>query len=138
MDEHPATAVTQAGTTMPSPIGGTAATAGPGASGVVGMIGSLAVVLALIFAMAWLARRLQSLRRNGAGLQLLAGLPVGNKEKVVLLKVGEEHFLVGVASGQVSLLHRFDAAPDLGDAEPALAQAPFAIKLRELLQRGGK
>lgn len=136
MDEHAAVS-TQAGTAVPQASVGTSV--GPGASGVVSMIGSLAVVLALIFAMAWLARRLQNLRRSGAGLQLLAGLPVGNKEKVVLLKVGDQHFLVGVASGQVSLLHRFDAVPDLGEGESQpLAQAPFAIKLRELLQRGGK
>ena len=109
-----------------------------GAGSVVSMIGSLAVVLVLIFVLAWLARRMQGLRRSAGGLQVLAATPVGPKEKVVVLKLGEEHFLLGVGNSSVSLLHRFDAAPDLGDAEPALAQAPFAIKLRELLQRGGK
>ena len=110
----------------------------PGAGSVVGMIGSLAVVLALIFALAWVARRMQGLRRNATGLQVLAAVPVGAKEKVVMMKLGDEHFLLGVASGSVSLLHRYEQAPPaIVAAEAPKVSAPdlnaFAARLREMM-----
>lgn len=108
----------------------------PGAGSVLGMFASLVLVIGLIFALAWLARRMQAMRRGPAGMQVLAAVPVGAKERVVMVKLGEEHFLLGVASGSVSLLHRYEhAPPSLGGSTGA---APpdwnaFAAKLREKL-----
>ncbi|MGH8443769.1 MAG: flagellar biosynthetic protein FliO [Solimonas sp.] len=115
-----------------------------GAAGVGGVLLSLAAVVALILALGWLARRLQQMRgARGGSLQVLGGVSVGSKERVVMLQVGYDHFLVGVAPGCVSLLHRFMAAPVAGQGEaeaeaPAAASAvvvPFADKLRELLRK---
>ena len=112
-----------------------------GAAGVVGMLGSLALVVALIFALAWLARKLQNLRAAcGDLLQVTGGVSVGGKERVVIVRVGNDHFLVGVAHGQVSLLHRFVSAPgalhiaDAGVDAASTESAPFADRLRELLR----
>lgn len=108
---------------------------------VVSMLGSLALVVALIFALAWLARKLQGLRAvRGDLLQVTGGVSVGGKERVVIVKVGADHFLVGVAQGQVSLLHRFVSAPgavyvadEASNTEHAVV-VPFADRLRELLR----
>ncbi|HET8880675.1 MAG TPA: flagellar biosynthetic protein FliO [Solimonas sp.] len=112
-----------------------------GAAGVAGMLGSLALVVALIFALAWLARKLQNLRAaRGDLLQVTGGVSVGGKERVVIVRVGHDHFLVGVAHGQVSLLHRFVSAPGalhVADAGADVAHpvvVPFADRLRELLR----
>ncbi|WP_020650225.1 flagellar biosynthetic protein FliO [Solimonas variicoloris] len=108
----------------------------PGPASVAGAFGSLVVVLLLIVALGWAARRLQQWRgARGGLLQVLGGASLGGKERVVVLRAGEAHFLIGVAPGGVSLLHRFDAAPELapdaGAATPA--EGAFAARLRELL-----
>lgn len=120
----------------------TVASSHPSTAGnVVSMLGSLALVVALIFALAWLARKLQGLRAvRGDLLQVTGGVSVGGKERVVIVKAGADHFLVGVAQGQVSLLHRFVSAPgaihvgeDASNTEHAVV-VPFADRLRELLR----
>lgn len=109
----------------------------PGPASVAGAFGSLVVVLLLIVALGWAARRLQQWRgARGGLLQVLGGASLGGKERVVVLRAGEAHFLIGVAPGGVSLLHRFDAAPaelaaDASAAPPA--EGAFAARLRELL-----
>src|SRR3546814_4803524 len=73
-------------------------------------------------------------------LPISGGVSVGGKERVVIVKVGSDHFLVGVAQGQVSLLHRFVSAPGAihVDYESAPADStvvvPFADRLRALLR----
>lgn len=110
------------------PVAGVASSAG----GVVEMLGSLMLVLVVIFALAWLARWLQGARLGrGLALQMQAGLQVGTKERVVLLQVGDQQFLVGVAAGSVSLLHRFEQ-PVSVEAKP-VELSPFAERLRQAL-----
>lgn len=113
----------------------------PGVANVASMLGSLVLVVALIFALAWLARKLQGLRAvRGDLLQVTGGVSVGGKERVVIVKVGGDHFLVGVAQGQVSLLHRFVSAPGAIYIDDGAANAdhpgvtPFADRLRDLLR----
>lgn len=111
-----------------------------GAGSVAGALGSLALVVGLIFALGWVAQRLRGLRAaRGAGdLQMLGGVAVGNKERVVVLRVGEDHLVVGVAPGSVNLLHRYAgvAAHGAFTAEAApQAPVPFADKLRDLLRK---
>jgi flagellar protein FliO/FliZ len=67
---------------------------------------ALALVLAVIFVAAWLLRRVRGLGRSGTGaLDILADLPVGQKERAVLIRVGTTQVLLGVAPGRVTTLH---------------------------------
>jgi flagellar protein FliO/FliZ len=67
---------------------------------------SLALVLAVIFVAAWLVRRMRTFGRPAANaLEMLADLPVGQKERAVLIRVGKTQILLGVAPGRVSTLH---------------------------------
>lgn len=69
----------------------------------------LAFVLALIVGMAWLIRRMGSIQHMGHGvLKVVAGLSVGQRERIVLLQVGETQLLVGLAPGQIRTLHVLD------------------------------
>ncbi len=107
------------------------------AAGVWEMLGSLLFVLAIVFALAWLVRALQGARfARGATLQIQGGLRLGAKESVVLLQVGEQQFLLGVAPGSVRLLHRFEqpVIPAQPGASPPLSA--FAERLRQAM--GGK
>lgn len=70
---------------------------------------ALGLVLALIFVAAWLMRRLRGFGKTGTGaLDVIADLPVGQKERAVLIRVGTQQVLIGVAPGRVSMLHVLD------------------------------
>lgn len=67
---------------------------------------SLLLVLGAVFAAAWLLKRFKGFGRFGANvIQVVADAPLGPKERAVLIQVGEQQLLLGVSTGQVSLLH---------------------------------
>jgi flagellar protein FliO/FliZ len=109
--------------------------AAPAAGGLVHTALSLLLVLAAIFALAWLLRRVQNLRPRGSGaLRLHGGLQVGPRERVLWLQAGDTHLLLGVAPGRVQTLHVLGQAP-----EPVVAetnpQQPRAPNFAELLKK---
>lgn len=75
------------------------------------MLLSLGVVLALVAALAWLARRLRGVANRRTGLiEIVSALPLGTREKVLLLRVGEEQILVGISPAGMRPLHVLRAA----------------------------
>lgn len=111
------------------------------------MSGGLLLVVALVFVAAWGLRRFGRLPTAGSStLQLLGGIAVGQRERVVLIRAGNERLLLGVAPGRVQMLHALqNDSPDVADVEPIVEQieAPsvtatpdsFQQKLRGLLKR---
>lgn len=66
----------------------------------------LALVLLVMAGSAWLLRRYGTAQRGQAGaVRLLGGTAVGQRERVVLLEVGDTWLVIGVAPGHVSALH---------------------------------
>ena len=67
---------------------------------------SLLLVLAIVFAAAWLMRRLRGFGRFGANtIQIIADAPLGTKERAVLIQIGQQQLLLGVAPGHINTLH---------------------------------
>ena len=67
---------------------------------------SLLLVLAAVFAAAWLMRRLRGFGKFGGGaIEIVADVALGTKERAVLVQVGKQQLLLGVAPGRVSTLH---------------------------------
>jgi flagellar protein FliO/FliZ len=100
----------------------------------------LIIVLAALGALAWLLRRLGGggLGRSGP-VRVLGSAPVGQRERVLLVEVGGQQLVVGVAPGNVRTLHVLDepvaaAEPSAGAPAPGGA---FARHLRNALQRTG-
>ena len=112
-----------------------ASTAAPvGAGGLASVTLALLVVLAAIFAVAWVARRVRGMgNRVGNAIDVLADVPLGPKERAVLLKVGAEQVLIGVAPGRVSALHVLREPVEV--TKPATATAPAAVSFGALLKR---
>ena len=110
-------------------------TAAPvGAGGLASVTFALLAVLAAIFAVAWLARRVRGMgSRVGNAIDVLAEIPLGPKERAVLIKVGAEQILVGVAPGRVNALHVLRQPVEVPKA-PA-ATAPAAASFSALLKR---
>jgi len=122
-------------------------TATPSGVGSLGQVTlALALVLAFIFGAAWLMRRMRGFGKpTGAALDVLADLPLGQKERAVLIRCGSTQLLLGVAPGRVSTLHVFAAGecplPTLpretgegkGGGVPASASPDFKAILKRSL-----
>ena len=81
-----------------------------GASGIGQVTFALLLVLAAVFGVAWMLKRLRAATGAGAnGIEVLAQTSLGAKERAVIVRVGEERLLLGVASGQVTLLKQLPA-----------------------------
>jgi len=117
-----------------SPIVAAAPGAGQAAGGVASVTFALLIVLAAIFVFAWLARRVRGFgNRSGNALDVIAEMPLGPKERAVLLKVGAEQILIGVAPGRVSALHVLREPVEIPKA--GTASTPAATSFAALLKR---
>jgi flagellar protein FliO/FliZ len=68
--------------------------------------------------------------RSTGIVQVVGGASVGPREKVVVVRFGQQTLLLGVAPGQVSLLHTADAS-ELADEAVGQPSAPrFIDRLR--------
>lgn len=70
----------------------------------------LALLVAAVAVLAWLMRRGAAGGGAGASMRLLAAQPLGSRERVVVIKVGERFFLLGHTPSQISMLA--ELAPD--------------------------
>jgi len=107
---------------------------------------SLLLVLAAVFAAAWVVRRLRGFgNASSRAIQVIADAPLGTKERAVLIQVGGQQLLVGVAPGRVSLLHvlteKVDGLQATGHGQtadasnPAVAPRPHAPDFKSILKR---
>ena len=80
--------------------------AGDIASATLRMVAGLAIVLGLLAATAWVSKRFRaSSGSRGGAIEILPGLSLGNRERVVLLKVGSDQVLVGISPSGLRTLH---------------------------------
>lgn len=88
---------------------------------------ALILVLAAVFAAAWFSRRMHGVGSSrSSALEVIAQLPLGPRERAVLVRVGTQQVLLGVASGNVRALHVLppSAAPAAGFNESSGASPP--------------
>ncbi len=97
----------------------------------------LGLVIGLIFLLAWLVRRVQQAGPRGNRLiRTLASQPLGPRDRLVLVQVGEEQILLGLTPGWITPLHVLKEPVHLPDGEPATPE--FAQRLLELLNKDPK
>ncbi len=104
------------------------------AGSILQLILMLLFVVGLILFAAWFFRRLGHF--GGSGNQViryLGGISVGQRERVVLIEVGETQLLIGVAPGRVEKLHKLDVPIDI---DATTSNSPFARKLVEVMNKG--
>jgi flagellar protein FliO/FliZ len=96
---------------------------------------SLGGVVALIFAAAWLTRRLQSRQFiGGRRLRCVESMSISARERVLLIEADGKRLLVGVGAGGVRALHVYEGTVAAEQVPAPVAVPPFA----ELLSRLGR
>ncbi len=85
--------------------------------GIAQIIFSLLLVLAAIFLVAWLLKRMNMVQQGrGNLLKVLGGVAIGQRERIVLVEVNDTWLVVGVGPNQIRTLHSLQK-PVLGTAE---------------------
>jgi len=109
----------------------------PGPAGMMQMLPGLGLVLALIFLLAWLAKR-SGMGRAAIGgvLRIVADKSVGARERVVVVEIAGQWLVLGVAPGQVRTLTQMARPEQSGaDAPDSVAKPPFAAWLERALKK---
>ncbi|MFI8375750.1 flagellar biosynthetic protein FliO [Pseudomonas helleri] len=120
------------------PVVSAAATAAPAVSAGVGgqlmqLVMGLLLVLGLIFALAWLLRRVQNTgTRQGQVIELISSRALGARDRLVLVQVGNEQILLGLTPGRITPLHVLKEPVQVPDAAHK-ATPEFAKRLMEVL-----
>ena len=70
------------------------------------VVGSFVLVICVLLAVLFLLKRFNGAGSSRSGqMRVIASLGLGQRERAVLIEVGNEQFLVGVAPGSVNMLH---------------------------------
>lgn len=94
------------------------------------LFAGLVVVIGLILVLAFLFRKLSDSGEGIPGnMKVLAGLAVGTRERLVLVQVGKQQLLVGVAPGSVNAIASFDEPV----VDPKIVSVPALSRLRGAL-----
>jgi flagellar protein FliO/FliZ len=102
----------------------------PSAAGTLGgTLFALALVLGLIFGLAWLARRMPGLAgTRGNGLRIVASTALGARERLLVVEVGGQQLLLATGTAGTRLLHTLETPlPVEAPAQPV----PFAQLLAQ-------
>jgi flagellar protein FliO/FliZ len=96
------------------------------------MVSGLLFLVALILGAAWLIKRTGGMPalRGGSSMKVIAALSLGPRERVVLIELGGQQWLLGVGGGSVNTLHHFEQPIITGGNDD------FAGKLRQLWPQG--
>jgi len=96
----------------------------------------LLFVLGLVFALAWLLKRVgQGSLVGGQQMKVVAAMPMGTRERIALVDVGGQHILLGITSTNINTLHVFPEPVDLSP-NSSNAGSDFSAKLKEILSKG--
>ncbi|MFT5100498.1 MAG: flagellar protein FliO/FliZ [Planctomycetaceae bacterium] len=92
----------------------------------------LIFVVGLILACAWLIRRMSGgVGLNQKHIHVLSVMPLGTREKLMIIRAASEYLLIGVTPNGIQTLHRFEEPIDLNGP---VQTSPFADRLKGLLK----
>ena len=104
------------------------------ASDIIKLFISLFSVIVLVFFFSYLFKKVNQVSFGGQGaMKILASLPVGPHEKIMIVKVAEESLLIGVSQGSISLLKKLDDS--VIQQQEISNQTAFVDTLKQYLYR---
>ncbi|HEX4974335.1 MAG TPA: flagellar biosynthetic protein FliO [Pseudomonadales bacterium] len=100
---------------------------------------SLILIVALIVAAGWFVKRLNvSSMKATSSLKIESSLAIGQKEKLLILRIENERILLGVTPHHINFLHKLENSTDVDNDTGTKEHKHFAEKLNALLVRGVK
>lgn len=96
----------------------------------------LLIVLGCVVLVAWLLKRSNSFHTAANGkIKVIAGIPLGTRERAVLVQIGDEQILLGVTPQQINTLHKLEKPLNVENKQGS--PSDFAGKLRKIMQQRG-
>lgn len=95
------------------------------------LVAGLILVVALILSLAWFLRRFTGLPGQNKALRVVASVPLGTREKLVLVQAGDKQLLLGVAPGRVNLIESCDEPL----IDTTVSGGEFAARLQQALNK---
>lgn len=93
---------------------------------------ALIFIVGLIFACAWAVRRMSGgVGLNQKHIQVLSVMPLGTREKLMIVRAADAYLLLGVTAQGIQTLHQYDGPID---TLPTASASPFADRLKGLLK----
>ena len=92
---------------------------------------SLIIVLAVIFTLAYIVKKLKITPNSQKNLRTVASLSVGAKERVVIVEVNNEQFMLGVTSTNVNFLQKLEqniSTDNTNDKNESTGNEPLTIQ----------
>ncbi|MFN7085457.1 MAG: flagellar biosynthetic protein FliO [Burkholderiales bacterium] len=127
--ELPAQAAERAAAVAPPVVGP--------AAGMLQVFAGLLLVLLAVIGLAWAFKRFGPRQHGAVGvIRVVGGALVGQRERVVLVEVGDTWLVLGVAPGRVNALHSMPRKERLPDS-PATPQAAagFQAWLKQMMDK---
>lgn len=107
-----------------------------GSDEILNMGTSLILIVAVIFVVAWLYKKIQGTSHNNGGhIRVLAAQPLGPKERVIVVEIAGQQLVLGVTANQIQMLHVLQQALD---TDSSSLQSGFAERLRTIIKGTGK
>ncbi len=95
---------------------------------------TLAVVLGIFMLFAGIVRRMNGINSISRGpLKIVAGLTLGNRERLLIVKAGNTSLLIGVSNSGIEKLHQFDESLETEAIHNEQQLMPFKDRLQHLL-----
>ena len=104
------------------------------------MIFSLLLVLVIIIAIAWLLKRFAIIPTTTTGpIKIVSAASVGQRERVVIVEVGDTWLVLGVAPGKVNTLHSMEkSTSNSNDKTLKIAGGQFSEELDKSISKNTK
>ncbi|MGX9417242.1 flagellar biosynthetic protein FliO [Vibrio sp. RC27] len=101
--------------------------------------GALILVIVFILFLAWMLKKMR-LPMLGAqsDLSVVRQLPVGTKERVMVIQAGEEQFLVGVTTQSIQLISKLETPISTTKEKGDAPKSSFAQQLNQVIKRHDK
>ena len=105
------------------------------ASQLASVVGGLAIILVLIYGLSWFVKRFaQGGFAQNASMKIISSMPLGTRERLMLVEVGGKQLLLGVTATQINTLHVFDE-PVIAAEKSQPAASDFSQKLMAIIQK---
>lgn len=100
------------------------------------LLGGLALIIVLIYGLSWFVKRFaQGGFMHNPSMKIVSALPLGTRERLMLVDVGGKQLLLGVTATQINTLHVFDEQVVVQTEKVQPVASDFSQKLMAILQQ---